>query len=429
MHNNQFFEQLLSIRRPWYISEVHLDEEKKRVDIYIKHEPSQKFICPSCNQEHSVYDHCEEQEFQHLNVCQMQTYIHIRFPRLRCERNHKVYRIDLDIAEPRAKMTYEYENFMIHLIEECSLEAVRRLTGNSWDICFGVMERSVMRGQKRKERKLPQRLSIDEKSFAKGHQYESIICNQDKGIVEFVSDHREKESLMQYYRQFSEEERNQVESISMDMWDPYIAATREMIPGAEEKIVFDRFHIMRIVNKAVDEVRKKENRQLIQNNIHVLKNTKYLWLWNEENVPEFRKEEFIQLKSMDLKVCRAWAIKENLRRLWDYQYPACSKNFFMRWYFWASHSRIPAIIKSAKTLKKYLANILTYTKHKVTNAVAESLNSKIEKVKRLACGFRNRNNYKTAIYFHCGGLDLYIKPAKAIIRNWNYEPQYVVGTH
>ena len=106
------------------------------------------------------------------------------------------------------------------------------------------------------------RIGVDEKSIAKGHKYETLVYDNDAGTVEFVCDDRGKESLEAYYRQFTEAELACVESVSMDMWDPFIAATKAYVPGAEKKIVFDRFHVMKYILTAVDDVRKSEHREL-----------------------------------------------------------------------------------------------------------------------------------------------------------------------
>lgn len=124
-------------------------------------------------------------------------------------------------------------------------------------------------------------------------------------------------------------------------------------------------------------------------------------------MPEYRRSEFRVLRGLDLKVGRAWAIKENLRNLWSYRKRGWAERFFKAWYFWATHSRLAPVIKAANTIKSHLHNILTYVQHRVTNALGEGINGKIEKIKRMACGYRNREHYRTAIYFHCGGLDLY----------------------
>ena len=220
---------------------------------------------------------------------------------------------------------------------------------------------------------------------------------------------------MAYYLQFTKEELASVRSITMDMWKAYIGATKLCVPGADSKIVFDKFHVMRYVVNAVDTVRKQEHEALMKAGNPILTGTKYLWLWNPDNMPNARVPELEALRQLDLKVCRAWAIKENLSRMWDFANKAWMSRFFRAWYFWATHSHLKPIVAAAKTLKNHIANITTYATHRITNALGESLNSRIEKVKRLACGFRNRDNYKMAIYFHCGGLNLMPKrPAIAM---------------
>lgn len=409
MDEKTLYKKLLGIKLPWYVREVIMDEAAVRIDIYIAHEKDIRVRCPECGEFYGMYDHAPERIYRHLDTCQMKTFIHVSPPRVKCPR-HGIKQIDSEVGENGSDMTYAFESRVIETVKECSIEATARLYDLSWDKSWNALERAVDRGRERKEHKLPMRIGVDEKSIAKGHKYESLVYDIDAGTVEFVWDDRGQESLESYYSQFTKEELSGIKAVAMDMWDPYIAATRTYVPDAEKKIVFDRFHIMRYVLDAVDEVRKSEHRKLSEGGNKLLKGTKYLWLWNEENIPLWRKEEFEALRAEDLQVCRAWAIKENLRNLWDYRYEANMRNYFKRWYFWASHSRLKPIIKAAKTLKTHIDNIVTYARHRITNALGESINGKIEKVKRMACGFRNRSHYRTAIYFHCGGLDLFPKP-------------------
>jgi len=244
-------------------------------------------------------------------------------------------------------------------------------------------------------------------NWPRNNRYETLVCDLDRGTVEYVVDDREQASLEKYYKQFTPEERSGVKAVAMDMWDPYIAATKAFIPEAAGKIVFDKFHIVRCVTEAVDKVRRNEAKQLATMGDESLKGTRYLWLANKDNIPDWRKPEFEAIRKLNLKTGKAWAIKESLRKLWGYSYPARAEAFFSRWYFWATHSRLQPIIAAAKTIKRHLQNVLTYFRHRITNALAEGLNSKIQMVKEMACGFRNREHYRTAIYFHCGGLDLY----------------------
>ncbi|MGD0887292.1 MAG: ISL3 family transposase [Thermodesulfovibrionales bacterium] len=257
------------------------------------------------------------------------------------------------------------------------------------------------------EKRVPARIGIDEKSVGKGHNYETIVSDLDRGTVEYVVDNREQKSLESYYRQFSEEDLSEIKAVAMDMWDPYIVATRGCVPDADQKIVFDRYHAMTQVTKALDKVRRSEHKVLAARGDFRLKGTNCLWLWNEDNVPEWRREEFAGLKNAELKTSRAWAIKEAIREFWSYAYKKCAEKYFNAWYFWATHFRLEPIIAAAKTLKEHLDNLLIYFKHRITNATSEGINSKIQMIKPMACGYRNREHYKVAIYFHCGGLDLH----------------------
>ncbi|MDG5817172.1 ISL3 family transposase [Chitinispirillales bacterium ANBcel5] len=412
MNDKTLFEKILGLNEPWFITTVKVDEQQQRVDIWVDHEMNIEVRCPVCDHFCAVYDHSPERVYRHLNVCQMTTFIHVRLPRSNCK-EHGIKQIVSEFGENGSDMTYQFEAFIIDISKECSVKAVAQLFSLSWDRCWNAVERAVARGKARKPRVIPERIGVDEKAFARGHKYETIVTNIDKGTVEYVCDDREQKSLEAYYLQFTEKELAEVKAIAMDMWRPYMAATKKCIPGAEKKIVFDRFHAMQYVNKAVDKTRKSEHKKLMAEGDQTLKRTKYLWLWNEENVPEWRKEEYRALKAMDLKTARACAIKDNLRHLWDYKYEANMRKYFDSWYFWATHSRIKPIKDAAKTLKTHIDNIVTYAKHRITNALGESINAKVEKVKRMASGFRSRTNYITAIFYHCGGLDMYPYPPPA----------------
>jgi len=269
------------------------------------------------------------------------------------------------------------------------------------------MKHAVRRGFSRKEKKAVPVIGVDEKSIAKGHKYMTLVYDLVAGTVEYIGDDRKTESLENYYRRLSSEQLRSIKAIAMDMWEPYFQATMLQVPNAAGKIVFDRFHVMGYVTKAVDTVRKKEHRELMKNGDETLKGSKYLWLYGRENVPESRRAEFNQLRGQEMKVGRAWALKETLRRLWHYVYPASGQKFWKQWYFWATHSRLEPMREAAATLKRHIRNILTYFTNRITNAMSEGINGKIQAIKKMANGFRNPENFKTAIFFHCGGLDLY----------------------
>jgi transposase len=222
-----------------------------------------------------------------------------------------------------------------------------------------------------------------------------------------VGDDRKKESLDAFYRQLTPAQREAIEAVSMDMWEAFIQSTQEHIPNAKDKIVFDKFHVVGHLNEAVDKVRRSEHKALLSQGDSPLKGTKYLWLKNPENFTRDDRRDFSSLRESHLKTARAWAIKQTAMELWGYTYVGAARRFFDEWYGWAIRSRLDPIKKVARMMKERLENILTHLKERVTNALAEGINSMIQWIKYTARGFRNRQNFKTAILFHLGGLDLY----------------------
>lgn len=409
MEDTALFTLLLGIRPPWRVTRVEVALPAERIDVWVEEAPGTQFPCAGCGTPAPVYDHTAEQVWRHLDTCQCQTYVHARLPRTSCP-GDGVKQVPAPWAEARSQFTRPFECRLIDTLTECDVTGVTRLTGTSWDEAWGVLARAVARGLARKAKRVPARIGIDEKALGKGQHYESLVCDLDRGTVEYVVDDRTQASLESDSRQFTPEELQGIEAIAMDMWDPYIAATKASVPDADHKIVFDRYHATTQVTKAVDHVRRREHKVLAAQGDLRLQGTRYLWLWNQEKVPEWRREEFEEVKHAELKTSRAWAIKESLRGFWNYVYPTWAAKYFTAWYFWATHSRLPPIIAAAKTLKRHLANLLTSLTHRITNATAEGINSKIQTIKLMACGYRNRDHYKTAIYFHCGGLDLHPRP-------------------
>jgi transposase len=408
MQDTKLFETILGLRPPWHISRVVLDTKEQRVDLWAEHSAQARWPCPVCQQELACRDHAEERTWRHLDTCQFQTYLHACVPRVECP-THGVRQVAVPWAEARARFTALMERLVIDVILQCStLSGACRLLRVSWDEARGVMARAVARGQARKKARCMRYVGVDEKAFRKGHSYHTVVCDLERATVEFVAEDRRVESLAPFYSSLTPEQREAIEAVAMDMWDPYIRATREELDRGEERIVFDRFHVMRDMTTAVDMVRKQEPRSLRRKgDTSVLTGTKYLWLYSAERLPARYAETFKQLKALNLKVGRAWSIKEALRTLWSYRQVSAARRFFSRWYGWARRSRLEPIRRVAATLKRHVEGLLRYCRHPITNGVAEGLNSKIMTIKRKACGFRNPKHFTTAIYFHCGGLDLY----------------------
>jgi len=407
MQDTKLFETILGIAKPWSIGRVELTTAEERVDLWLEHERT-TWPCPECGAVLPGFDHAAERTWRHLDTCQFQTYVHASIPRVQCP-THGVKQVRVPWAEPRSRFTLLMERLIIDLILQCStLTGACRIVGISWDEAWGVMARAVARGRAQKTAREIPYLGVDEKAFRKYRQYHTIVSNIGEGTVEYVGAGHGAETLSTFYDGLTPPQRQAIKAVAMDMWDPYIKATRTSLPQGEDCIVFDRFHAMGQLTTAVDRVRKQEHRDLQETTgDSPLKRTKYLWLYSAENLPERHRETFEELRHTHLKVARAWAIKEQARQLWNYRQLAAAKRFFQRWYHWARCSRLRPIAQAAATLHNYRDGVLRYVRHPITNGVAEGLNSKIMSIKRKACGFRNADHFTIAIYFHCGGLELY----------------------
>jgi transposase len=375
------FARLLTLKKPWKVERVSLSSEEEEVHVWLQHRGSAMFACPECRLPLPVYDHAPSRRWRHLDHGGHVTWLHARLPRVYCL-EHGVHRVRVPWALPEARYSLAFERHAIDVLLETDVLGGARLLRLSWDEAWHLMERAVERGQRAKKRRVIPYLGVDEKAVARRHQYVTLVCDVERGTVEYLAENREKTSLDAYYLGLTPAQLAGIEAVAMDMWEPYIASTATHVPGGRSKIVFDRFHIMQHMNEAVDAVRKEEHRLLMERDIDVLKGSKYLWLAAAENVPESRAEWFAFVRELHLKTGRAWAVKEALRALWQYQRKGWAERYWKQWYFWATHSRLRPVRKVARMIHAHLENVLTYFDHRITNAVSEGLNSKIQTVKK-----------------------------------------------
>ena len=251
------------------------------------------------------------------------------------------------------------------------------------------------------------RIGIDEKAFRKGQNYVTLLYDLDRSTVEAISDGNDTASGNACFSQLSKHQLESVEAIAMDMSAAFVRSAKENIPLAETKIVHDRFHVMQLISEAVDKVRRAEHKELKSIGDPSLTGTRYIWLTSFERLSDEQTERFADLIDSGLETGKAWAYKEMLRELWACPDEATALAYFRVWYKRVIHTRLEPLKKVARTIKQRLANVVSYCTHGITNAGAEGINSKIMAIKRRVGGYRNRENFKIAIYFYCGGLDLY----------------------
>lgn len=410
-HLTEHYAQLLGLERPWRIQEVELDHEATEVRIRVELATRGQLHCPVCRVQCGRHDH-RSRRWRHLDTMQYTTILEVEVPRVRCK-EHGVHQVPVPWAEENSRFTALFEALVIDWLHETSTQAVARQLRLSWDQVAGIQARAVQRGLARREKRSPTAIGVDETSFQKRHEYVTVVNDLDEGIMLYVADNRRQEVLEGYFRDLGPEGCAGLESIAMDMWAPFIAATRAFVPEADEKIVFDKFHIAKHLGDAVDRVRRQENRELRAKGDDRLVKTKYSWLQNPDHMSLEHWREFSPLRTSRLKVARAWAIKESAMLLWGYVKRGWAERMWKRWYGWAIRSRLEPVKRVARMIKTHWEGVINAATSNVTNARAEGINSKIQWIKRMATGYRNRENFRNAIYFHLGGLDLYPESLKS----------------
>jgi transposase len=402
MQDRDLYAKMLGIDAPWEVIDVELVLKERVVNVMLAYRKDAPVHCPQCDAVCPRYD-VKHRKWRHLDTMQYETHLLAEVPRAQCA-EHGVHQIKVPWAEPGSRFTAMFEGLVIEWLKEATTQAVARLMGLSWDEVDGIMQRAVDRGLRRRRREKVPVLAVDEKAFKKGHQYVTIICDALKGTVLHVADDRKMEALMGFYSKLSPRQQFDVEAVAMDMWLPYIVATNLYLPHA--LVIFDRFHIARHLSEAVDKVRRAEHRRLLAQGDHRLTRSRYLWLKNNENLTSEQRESFEAIKRRGLQVARAYALKETARELWDYDDPDDAERAWRRWLGWAARSRLEPMIKVGQMIRRHFEGVLNGVLSTISNAVAEGLNSRIQMIKMRACGFRNKERFKRAIYFHLGGLDL-----------------------
>jgi transposase len=411
MRDRDLYAKLLGIESPWNVRDVDARLKESEVEIFISFDEAAQMVCPVCGAPSGKYD-SRKRTWRHLDTMQYRTLLTAEVPRVNC-REHGVKQVKVPWAEPGSRFTALFEALVIDWLKEASLSAVARMLRMTWDEVDGVTKRAVERGLARRASQPLRNIGVDETSYQKRHEYVTIVYDCDRKHVVEVLDGRSQEALEGFYWDTPYEHLQSLESVSMDMWGPFIEATRLHIPEADDKIAFDRFHVAKHIGDGVNKVRVDEHAELKGLGDPLLTGTRYLWLQNPENMKPQNRLRFEELRDTTLRVARAWAMKEAARHLWSYKVRGWARRGWTKLIDWMARSRLGPMVKVSRTLRDHLWGIVNAIVLGVTNAHLEAVNAKIQWLKKRACGYRNRARFRNAILFHCGGLDLHPALAQA----------------
>lgn len=401
------FERALNIENPWYVVEYELNQKTQTLDVFLDFKRGAKFPCSACGHSHSkIHDILnDDRSWRHLNFWQYKTILHARLPRTKCELCQKIRTIHVDWSRPSAGFTWFFESEVMQLMKEMPVAAVARKVGEHDTRLWRVFHYYVDKAMKEMDLSHVKRIAIDETSSRRGHEYVTLFVDVDTKRVLFATEGKDAHVLKKFVEFLKARgvDPENIQEVCSDMSPAFKKGVETEFPKAH--ITFDKFHVMKLLNEALDHVRRTE-----QNEQPGLKKTRYLWLKNQQNLKPDQQEKMLKLKDTNLKTARAYRLKLSLQGLWTKSH-RFAPFYFQEWYDWAVRSQLEPIIKVAQTFKKHEKGILRWFVSKMTNGLLEGINSLVQAAKRKARGYRTTKNYIAMIYATANKLIINVDPS------------------
>jgi transposase len=398
MDELSLFTQALGLAKPWNVVEVVFSKDTGRLDLQIDFPRGATFLCPTCGKGDCPVHDTKERTWRHLNFFQYETYIHARVPRTDCA-TCGVVQVEVPWARPGSGFTLLFEMLVLQFSREMSVDAVAKTVHTGANRIWRILQRYVDRARRKVDLSGFHVLGIDEFSVRKGHDYMTAFSDIDAARIVHVAETREHTAI----REFTDEMKSRgypladIRLVCCDMWDPYLLGLSRYLPHTN--VVFDRFHIMKKMNAAVDDVRRQEQKQ-----VPGLKRSRFIWLKNPCNLTDRQSAVLMNLKKLDLKTARAYQLKLALARFWEITSLPEATRYLRKWCSWALRSRLPQVIMMARTIRSRWQGVINYTLARISNGVVEGLNSKIKTAMKRAYGFKSPSYLKTIVYLVAGKL-------------------------
>jgi transposase len=373
---------------------VHIDRLGKRL-----------LRCGVCRQRClEVHDIRKEREWRDLSMRKLPLKLRYRPRRVECPRCG-VRVEDFPWAEPWARVTTALSNAVAVLARELSWKGTAREYGLNWKSVATIVKRAVQFGLKHRKRPPVHAIGIDEVSRRKGQVYLTVVYDLERRVLLWVGDDRTEEAVRPFFtKEMGKQRCKTLQVVCMDMWAAYAKLVRDHAVNAQ--ILFDRFHIVKHLNEAVDAARRDLWRQLTTKERVSFKGTRWLLLKNPWNLSSGQKERLSTLVRWNSPLVRAWYLKESFQLFWTYKQPWRAKQHLLKWMNSAMRSRLEPFKKFVGMLRSHLDGVLAWTKTRLSNGAVEGMNNKIKSISHRSFGFRTAENFIAAIYHGCARLPL-----------------------
>ena len=399
MENSQLLETALGITAPWHIERIEFDPKEKQLDIHINFKRGATFPSTVSDGEYKVYD-TKSKTWRHLNFFEHECYLHCRTPRIKTESGIEL--ISPPWAGKQPGFTLLFEALTIELCRHMPVKCVSRIINVTDDRLWRLLDKYVESAHADEDFSKLRSIGMDETSRAKYHQYVTLFVDLKKNRTVYVAEGKGHETVADFAEDLMEHggDPMNIKEVSCDMSPAFIKGVNASLPEAQ--ITFDKFHIVKLINTAVDEVRRQE-----VGSHQILRRARYVVLKNNGNLTESEriKLEELSLSKLNLKTVRAMRIRESFQDIYNAPTEEVFEGLLNKWYFWATHCRLGPVIRVAKTIKAHWDGILEWKRSQINNGVLEGLNSVVQAAKAKARGFKTFKNFKIVVYLTTGKLN------------------------
>lgn len=397
----ELFERALGLERPWQLERTEFDASARQLDLYVDFERGGTFVCPECGRtDCKAYD-TTEKTWRHLDFFQHRTFVHARVPRAECP-ECGVKQVEVPWARPGSGFTFWFESLVMALVQEMPVRAAARLVREHDTRLWRILRHYVEEARAEADFSGVRSVGLDETASRRGHNYITLFADLEEARLLFATEGRNAGVLGRFRLDLLDHggRSEQIEELCMDMLPAFIQGAGSQFPEAE--ITFDRFHVVRLLNDAVDQVRREEQKERPE-----LKRTRYLWLRNRGRLSAAQQREIDELlrpSRRNLATARAYRLKLGFDEFWTLP-PTLAEDFLKRWYYWATHSRLAPMIRVARTLRKHANGLLRWFRSRISNGMLEAMNSLLQAAKARARGYRTTDNLIAMAYLVSGKLD------------------------
>jgi transposase len=368
--------------------------------ISIKIVPDRRYRprCGRCGQTGKYRDKRPERQFRHVPLWGMPVFLIYSPRRVMCKHCGGICVERIPWAAGKRRFTDAFAYYLANWARLLPWIEVARLYQCSWGTVAAAVDFVVTYGLEHRNLSGITHIGIDEIARRKGHKYLTNVYDLKTKKLIWSGEGRSEQTLRQFFEYIGPDIAKGLQGICCDMWMPYIKVIEEKAPDA--LLVFDKFHIVRHLMTAVDQVRRDEVKEKGKEHKQLIKHSRYIWLKNPWNLTEKQKVKLGSLEKLNLKINRAYLLKESFRNLWSYKTVGWASKYLKQWFWWATHCRLDPIRKFAWMIRRHEENILSYFKLPINNASVEGLNNKAKIISRRAYGFRSIRNHILNLY-HC----------------------------